>query len=293
MNRDFDKWIAKFKNNITSYDYFVNYAKVIENVEKVKVELNILNSLIGSKNIEKDFVNLIQLYPQILKCIPLLLAVRENEIRVQDAGKDMIFNFRQMNYSVAEYIEFCNKTGLFNLISNHLINNLYDYALGVETGLDSHARKNRGGKQMELLVEKYLQRAGLVVGLDYIRQASLQKAIKRWDVILPMFSEMDRAIKVFDFVVYVNGVIYGIETNFYRGEASGSKLNETAKSYELIATLTKQVERFKFIWITDGPGWIPARRSLKDTFMALETLYNIDDLENGKLSSLFGRTNEQ
>lgn len=291
MSRNFEDWIHKFKDNITSYDYFVNYTKVIDNVTKVKVELNILNSLIGSKNIEDDFKHLVHSYPQTLKCIPLLLAVRENEIKVLENGKEFDYNFKHMNYSIEEYIEFCKKTGLFNLISHHLVNNLYDYALGVETGLDSHARKNRGGKQMELLVEKYLKRAGLIFGLDYLRQASLQKALKLWEVALPEFTEMDRAKKIFDFVVYSKGIVYGIETNFYRGAGSGSKLNETAKSYELIATITKQVEGFKFVWITDGTGWTSARRSLKDTFLALDTLYNIDDLENGKLSLLLGKDN--
>ncbi|UKI38633.1 MAG: type II restriction endonuclease [Clostridiales bacterium] len=33
------------------------------------------------------------------------------------------------------------QTGLFDLLENHIINNLVDYATGVETGLDSMVAK--------------------------------------------------------------------------------------------------------------------------------------------------------
>ena len=56
------------------------------------------------------------------------------------------------------------KTGLFNLLQNHLVNNLYDYVLGVECGLNSNARKNRGGHLMEDAVEKFIQKAGFKKG---------------------------------------------------------------------------------------------------------------------------------
>ncbi|MEG2361153.1 MAG: DpnII family type II restriction endonuclease, partial [Christensenella sp.] len=158
--RDFDEWLSKFKLSISGYDYYIKFNKVVDNVEKIKIELNILNSLIGSQNIEADFENVIDKYPEVLKCIPLLLAVRSTEIYAQDDEGAFIYSFNSMNYSIEQYKMFMRKTGLFNLIANHLVNNLIDYALGVETGLDSNGRKNRGGHQMENLVESYIQKAG-------------------------------------------------------------------------------------------------------------------------------------
>ncbi len=151
--RNFDEWIANFKTSISGYDYYIDFEKVINNVEKIKIELNILNTLIGSKNIEDEFEKIIIKYPETLKCIPLLIAVRNNEIYAQDEDGAFIYNFEKMDCSVEQYKIFMRKTGLFDMISNHLVNNLVDYVLGVETGLDSNGRKNRGGHQMEKLVE--------------------------------------------------------------------------------------------------------------------------------------------
>jgi len=158
-NRNFDEWLAKFRLSISGYDYYIDFKKVVNNVEKLKIELNILNSLIGSKDIEKDFENIINKYPETLKCIPLLLAVRQSEIYAQDDEGTFIYNFNHMNYSIEQYKVFMRNTGLFDLIKDHIVNNLIDYALGVETGLDSNGRKNRGGHQMENLVEDFLKKS--------------------------------------------------------------------------------------------------------------------------------------
>lgn len=155
-NRNFDEWLSKFRPSISSYDYYIDFEKVVRNVDEIKVELNILNSLIGSKNIEEEFEKIVTKYPETLQCVPLLLAVRGHEIYAQDEEGAFLYNFKQMNYNVEQYKVFMSKTGLFDMIANHLVNNLVDYALGIETGLDSNGRKNRGGHQMEDLVEKYI-----------------------------------------------------------------------------------------------------------------------------------------
>lgn len=158
--RNFNTWLATMRPSINGYDYYVDFEKVYENVNTLKVELNILNSLIGSKNIEDDFTALLGKYPEVLKYIPTLLAVRYNEIYARDDEGEFNYNFNEMNYSVTQYMKFMRKTGLLDLISNHIINNLVDYALGIETGLDSHGRKNRGGHQMEDLVESFIKKTG-------------------------------------------------------------------------------------------------------------------------------------
>lgn len=169
-NRNFDEWLSKFRPSISSYDYYIDFEKVIKNVDEIKVELNILNSLIGSKNIEDEFEKVVTRYPETLKCIPLLLAVRSNEIYAQDEDGAFLYNFKTMNYDIEQYKVFMRKTGLFDMIANHLVNNLVDYALGIETGLDSNGRKNRGGHQMEDLVEKYIVAAGFKKNENYFKE---------------------------------------------------------------------------------------------------------------------------
>ena len=160
MERKFDEWLGTFKKSIADYTYYVDFEKIYKNLDSVKVELNILNSLIGSKNIERDFQEILMKYPDTLSCIPLLLAVRSKEIFVKDEVKEYLFNFNEMTYSIDDYIKFMRESGLFDLLQNHIINNLYDYALGIEVGLDSNGRKNRGGHIMENLVESYIKKAG-------------------------------------------------------------------------------------------------------------------------------------
>lgn len=151
--RDFHTWLSNFRYSIADFNYYIDFNKVYNNVESIKIELNILNSLIGSKNIEADFETLIKKYPETLKCIPILLAVREYEIFAGENGDVKLYTFNKQINTIEDYKLFMRKTGLFDLLSNHIINNLYDYVTGVETGLDSNGRKNRGGHQMEDLVE--------------------------------------------------------------------------------------------------------------------------------------------
>ena len=283
--RDFTTWLAGFKESIANYEYYVDFPKVHRNVDKIKVELNILNSLIGSDNIEADFDDLISRYPETLKCIPLLLAVRENEIYAMDSDGEFRYNFKNMNYSVEQYKVFMRKTGLFNLLEKHIIGNLVDYATGVETGLESNGRKNRTGTTMENLVEEYLVKAGLVKGETYFKEMKIAQIEAKWGISLSAISNEGKTVKKFDFVVKVDTVIYGIEVNFYGSQ--GSKLNETARSYKNIAVESKGIEGFTFVWITDGKGWNSAKNNLAETFGIMEHLYCIADLKDGVMNRIF------
>lgn len=284
MNRNFNDWISKFKTSISDYTYYVDFEKIYKNVDKVKVELNILNSLIGSKNIEEKFQNILIKYPETLECIPLLLAVRSREIFVKDEINEYLFKFDKMVYSIKDYIKFMRESGLFDLLQNHIINNLYDYVLGIEVGLDSNGRKNRGGHLMENLVESYIIKAGYEKDVNYFKEMYLKDIEKKWNLDLSEMSGHNTSTKRFDFVIKTDKQVYVIETNFY--SSGGSKLNETARSYKMLAEESKKVDGVTFIWFTDGTGWISARKKLEETFNELETMYNIDDLDNGILNQL-------
>ena len=285
MERNFSEWLLTFTDSIADYKYYIDFETVYRNAEALKVELNILNSLIGSKDIENEFENLVSKYPEILKCIPILLAVRQSEILVLDEnGNKFEYDFKIMNYSLEQYKVFMRETGLFDLIQNHLVNNLYDYVLGVESGLNSNARKNRGGHLMEDLVENFIQKAGFKKDETYFKEMYLQQIEEKWKLDMSFISNQNQSTKRFDFVIKTNDCIYGIETNFYA--AGGSKLNETARSYKMLSEEAKRVEGFEFVWLTDGMGWISARNNLKETFDSMQHIYNIYDLKNGIINEV-------
>ena len=237
MKRNFNEWISNFKESIATHNYYVDFEKVYRNVNNIKIELNILNSLIGSKNIEQDFIDLVEKYPETLKCIPLLLAIRANEIPVVNNIAEFKYNFKNMNYPIKQYIVFMRETGLFDLFENHIINNLVDYATGVETGLDSNG-----------------------------------------NIDLSAISNSGKSEKRFDFVIKTSNMIYAIEANFYA--TSGSKLNETARSYKQLSQEADAINGFTFVWFTDGYGWKNARNNLEETFDVMDNIYSIHDLEN-------------
>ena len=285
MARDFYKWLSSFKTSISGYDYYVDFEKVVSNVNDIKVELNILNSLIGSKDIENDFERIVKKYPETLTCIPLLLAIRSNEIYAQDSKGAFTYRFDKPNQSIEQYKYFMRKTGLFDTLQDHIVNNLVDYAFGIETGLDSNARKNRGGHQMENLVEKYIQEAGFIEGESYFKEMYLDEIENKWGLDLSSLSNDGKATKRFDFVVKTKKCTYAIETNFYG--SNGSKLNETARSYKMLAEESKGIDGFKFVWFTDGSGWNGAKGNLRETFDVLPTIYDIDEIKNGIMKKIF------
>ena len=289
--RNFNAWLSGFRDSIADYGYYIDFEKVHRNVDNIKVELNILNCIICSKNIEADFENLMRKYPEVLKCIPLLLAVRANEIYCQDENGGHLFQFDFGKYPpnshahYERYKYFMRETGLFDLLENHIVNNLVDYATGVETGLDSNGRKNRGGHLMENLVESFIQKAGFVKDESYFKEMYIHQITDKWGVDLSGISNQGKTEKRFDFVVKTPNMIYGIETNFYG--SGGSKLNETARSYKTLALETDTIDGFTFVWFTDGKGWTSARHNLGETFDVMEHIYSIADLESKTINELF------
>ncbi|MDR2359816.1 MAG: type II restriction endonuclease [Oscillospiraceae bacterium] len=283
--RDFTSWLAAFRESISDYGYYADFKKIHRNADKIKVELNILNSLIGSENIEADFAALVERYPETLKCIPILLAVHKREIYAIDSDGEFRYSFRNANYPIEQYKVFMRKTGLFDLIENHIIASLVDYATGVETGLDSNGRKNRGGHLMENLVEAHLKKSGFVYGDTYFKEMRIAEIEAKWNIDLSALSNGGKTVKRFDFVVKPGNTIYGVETNFY--SSKGSKLNETARSYKTIALEARQIDGFEFVWFTDGRGWNKAKHNLEETFDVMEHIYCISDIEAGAIRRIF------
>lgn len=295
MVRNFNEWLSTFEDSIASWRYYTDFDKVYRNVNKIKNELNLLDGLIGSKNIEQEFKELIEEYPNVLKAIPILIAKREKVVIIKDAIQDYYYNFTKMNYLIEEYSMFMRKTGIYDLLENHLVSNLYDYVTGVEVGMDTNARKNRAGDAMEDLVESYIVKAGFVKEHNYYKEVTSKQLKEKWNIDLKEIlkhidvetknKKVKMAEKRFDFVIEKNNTLYLIETNFYGSQ--GSKLNETARSYKMLNEELKKIKGIKFVWFTDGKGWNTAKGNLEETFNEMDDIYCIAEMKDNIMSKIF------
>lgn len=285
--RNFEEWLATFTDNINDWGYYISFDNVKKNTEPFIKELALLNTLRLSQDIDAAFTELIEEYPKVLKAIPLLLAVRGDTISITDEDRRFDFNFKNPNYDSALYCEFMHKTGLFDLLQNQVLESLVDVGTGINIGLDSNARKNRGGHLMENLVEFYIKEAGFIKDETYFKEMYLEEVEKRWGYDLSAISAEGTTTKRFDFVVKPAGSseVYICECNCY--SSSGSKLNETARSFKQISIEASGIEHVHFVWFTDGAGWIKTKRNLKETYDVNDNIYNINDIKNGIMSNVF------
>lgn len=284
----FETITKSFKDKITQWDYFVNWDKVITCVNLFEKELNILNYLVGKENLEKEAFQLLCEYPGAIKAIPTLLAVREGSIDVLIDTKN--FNYKSIDFfqrqynkeEIAEVVEFIVKTGLGELISSKLIKNLVDYATGVEVGLDSNGRKNRGGALMESLVGEFVSETCEKLRIEYMAQATAIKIKERWNINVVV----DKSSRQLDFAINNKGKLFFIECNFYGG--GGSKLKSTATEYiEMNRYWNKQ--GIEFIWITDGAGWKSTLKPLREYFDKADYLLNLEMLKEGILKEIISQ----
>ena len=167
--------------------------------------------------------------------------------------------------SPEQVTKFLNDTGLATLFRNKQIKNLVDYVFGVEVGLDTKARKNRGGHIMEGIVANIFTQHGITFEQEvYYTEFP--------EIVLALGADNKR----FDFVIRTPDKIYLIEANFYAG--GGSKLNEVARAYSELAPKINAVAGFEFVWITDGIGWKSARNKLEEAFSHIPNIYNLSNI---------------
>ncbi|KUK49928.1 MAG: type II site-specific deoxyribonuclease [Parcubacteria bacterium 33_209] len=263
MKKDFNKLINTFKSSIKTWDYFVNWEKVFSSKEELEIILNKLNYLLGKEDLKKEFKRLYDSNPDIVKALPILLAVREKEIELFDnkTKKSEFFNFSKLDNNFEKYYKFLENTGLVKLFQKDGIKNLVDYVIGVEVGLDSNGRKNRGGKIMEKVVESFIKDFSKKNNLEYLSQVTPSMIKKNWGVNI----KINKSERNFDFAIYNknNGKIKIIETNFYNG--GGSKLKAVCGEFK---NLHKEIVKqgVDFIWITDGNGWKTAKKPLEEVY---------------------------
>ena len=284
----FESLINSFLLNNRTWEYFINWQKVYQRTADVKKELNILNSLCKSKNFDSELRSILKKYPEVTKAFPTLLGIRDKQISVMDSNSLPEFNYIEFYFNeppktkeeVENFVLFFEKSGLKHLILNSGLTNLADYAHGVEVGLDSNGRKNRGGSIMEDLVEIILKKVYQLDESSYMTQGSPSKAKQLWGIDLPV----DKASRRPDFLIRKNQKIFWIEANFF--SAGGSKLKSTCGEYKSLFDFCSS-NNIEFIWITDGAGWKTALKPLEETFEHIDYIFNLEMLKDGILKDLW------
>ncbi len=287
----FDYLISSLKPSNTLWSYFVNWEKVFENTKKIEMSLNILNYLIGKEDFDSEFRLLLKENPGVTQAIPALV-VRDGsnsqkfKILVDYKSKKLVYedyDFTKRNPNdddIERCLTFVKETGLKKLITGRKIKNLVDYMIGVEAGLDSNGRKNRGGHAMENIVEVFVSDLCERKGFRHLKEANADKIKAELGYDVPV----DRSSRRYDFVIHNGKELFIIETNFYGG--GGSKLKSTAGEYRTLFDVLKR--KHKFIWITDGYGWKKTARPLRETFDHNDYLFSLSMLEKGILEHLLG-----
>lgn len=282
----FEKIMSTLKNQgITQYNYFVNWQKVLHNLSPIEKELHLLNSVIGKENIDQSLFELLKEYPKVIKTIPTLLAIRNKSIYILIEHTNFIyrhFDFFEKEIDddkIKSFVDLLVESGFTQLLKNKQIKSIPDYCIGVEVGLDSNGRKNRGGTLMEDLTESFVAQFCHEHNLQYLAQANAQKIKQAWNIDV----QVDKSSRILDFVIRKDNQLYFIECNFYGG--GGSKLKSTATEYIEMSRFWKN-QNITFIWVTDGEGWKSTRRPLQDYFEKGNLLLNIQMLQENYLEKI-------
>jgi type II restriction enzyme len=275
MSKNFDNFMNSLKETTITLDYFVDFDKVLKNREQVEIKLNTLNYLLGKVDMKTAINDIFVENPKTFDVFNILIAERKDNVKILD--NEEIFLLSSYLKTPEGVFKFMLKTGLLKLFQDKEIKNLADYVLGIEVGTDTNARKNRGGTVASKTLGDILKKHSVIYDAevssniysdlhDFLNEHNLLKKTKA---------------KQFDFVIKAKNKIYLIELNCYN--VNGSKLNEVARAYTGLAEKVNQMDKYEFVWVTDGPGWHQSRNSLRDAYEAIPHVYNFKTFEENFL----------
>ncbi len=267
MKKDFKLFMSQLQETNQSLNFFCDFNKIAANVSDVEMSLNILNYLIGKDDLKQGVNEIWSRDNKAFEVLPILIAVRDDGKKPVVDSTGNIVLLKSFFKSADKVYEFLIETGLAELFKTRRIKNLVDYVFGIETGLDTNARKNRSGHIMEGVVAQFFKDNGVQF---------------RQEVYSSEFPEIMKALgtdkKRFDFYLKTKSKKYLIEVNFYSG--GGSKLNEVARSFTEVALRVNSVDGYEFVWITDGIGWKSARNKLEEAYSNIPSVYNLTTIRD-------------
>lgn len=261
MSELFETFISQLSETNATLDYFTDFGKIKSNISNISIKLHQLNYLIGKEDLEFAIKELFDENPKVFDVLDILIAVRKNKEAKTFNREGNIVQLDSYFETPHKIYEFIQDTGLGDVFRNKNITNLVDYVFGVEVGLDTNARKNRGGENMSKAVSLLFDKAKIFYKKE-VNSSEFQE-----------ITSLGADLKRFDFVIKTKEKTYLIETNFYNG--GGSKLNEVARAYSELAQKINQYPDFEFVWITDGQGWLSAKNKLEEAFSIIPSLYNL------------------
>lgn len=265
-DEEFENFMSQLKETNQTLDFFCDFEKISNNVDEIKLSLCTLNSLIGAEDLKRSVELIWKRDKQAFSVMEILVAVRSNDRKKFVDSIGNCYRLNSMFKSVDKIMQFLEGTGLANLFKEKKVKDLVDYVFGIETGLDTNARKNRSGHIMENTVADLLSSHGI----DFIKEVYSSD----WPELSTVLGEDE---KRFDFTIRSKGINYLLEVNFYSG--GGSKLNEVARSYSELAPKINSLPGFEFVWITDGKGWQSAKNKLQEAYNIIPRVYNLTNLE--------------
>lgn len=265
MEKNFDLFLSQLSETNATLDYFTDFEKVIHNTNKIAIKLNQLNYLIGKEDLHKAIKELYEENSKVFEVLDILLAVRKKDKKKTLNANGEFVLLESYFSSLQGVIDYIEQTGLADVFRNKNVTNLVDYVFGVEVGLDTNARKNRGGENMAKAVALKFNGANIPYQTE-VNSTEFEE-----------IKSLGQDLKRFDFVIQTRNKTYLIETNFYN--SGGSKLSEVARAYTDIAPKINQYEKFEFVWITDGQGWLTAKNKLGEAYSLIPSIYNLATLD--------------
>lgn len=294
ISSSYEDRLKQFLNTLSvtnrTPEYYVNWEKVERETKKYELELNTLNYLIGKDDIYSKALHLFTKQPNLLKAIPSLIASRDKVLDVLTIDENDNMSFDSLNFSkidknrIKDYVDFVKQSGLLDFLQKKANRSLVDYVYGVESGLDSNARKNRSGTTMEGILERHVAKISQEQKLEWKSQATAQFIKDKWGIKVPV----DKSERRFDVAVYSREKhkVWLIETNYYGG--GGSKLKAVAGEFtELSQFVITSDDDVEFVWVTDGQGWKTAHLPLAEAFSHIMNVFNLEMLREGFLADLF------
>lgn len=265
---DFKTFMSQLKETNATLSFYSDFDKVSSHVEDIAINLNTLNYLVGKKDLRAAVEALWRKDKDVFQVMDILIATRKSQHKmfVDDSGASHLVH--SLFNSVDGIMEFMQKTGLAKVFQEQKIKDLEDYVFGVETGMDTHARKNRSGDIMEILVQNIFNHSNVPFEFQVSSEERLPKIQK----------VLGKDNKVFDFMIETNAVTYLIEVNFYNG--SGSKPNEVTRSYIDINNKVNSVDGYEFVWITDGKSWEKGLNKIEEAYFSIPNMYNLTSIQD-------------
>lgn len=264
--KDFNLFISQLSETNATLESFTDFEKVCRNVANISIKLNQLNYLLGKTDLRAAVSDLFEENSKSFDVLDILVAVRSSESKMVLNENFSPVLLKSYFTDVDGICNFIEATGLADVFISNKITNLVDYVFGIEVGLDTNARKNRGGNIMANAVAKIFSDANV----------KFRTEVNSTE--FPEITALGADLKRFDFVIETPHKTYLIETNYYNG--GGSKLNEVARAYSELAPKINQYESFEFVWITDGQGWHSAKSKLEEAFRIIPKVYNLTSISD-------------